>query len=79
MPLSDLRELSLSSVFISRNKNLREENWSNILYLVFMKERSQLSSRNITFNITEDAVKLVARKILGGSSPGGTELEALQG
>ena len=44
-----------------------------------MKERSQLPSRHIPFNITEDAVKSDARKLSVGSSPGGTDSEALQG
>ena len=30
-------------------------------------------------NITEDVVKLIARKLLGGAGPGGTDSEALQG
>ena len=33
----------------------------------------------IPVDITEEAVKLVAHKLLGSSGPGGTELEALQG
>ena len=33
----------------------------------------------ILVNITEEAVELVARKILGGSVPGDTDSEALQG
>ena len=33
----------------------------------------------ISVGITEDVVKLVACKLLGGSSPGGTDLDALQG
>ena len=33
----------------------------------------------ITVDITEDAVKSVTQKLLGGSGPGGTDSEALQG
>ena len=33
----------------------------------------------IPVNITEEAVELVARKLLGSFGPGGTDLEELQG